>query len=185
MARRGLTARIPIRVRTPGLIALVLAAGLLLSACGGAADGDGVASAGGEANPTAEDAEQGTLAEEVQALAFAECMRANGVDMPDPAPGQGGLSDAFHETEDNYDRETVEEALAACQDLLPQRTHAGGHDAAREEATLAMAECLREQGLEVPDNLQQQGGLLHDLDDEELRAAMEECRDVLTGGEHE
>jgi predicted small secreted protein len=183
MARRGLMGRIPIRVRAPGIIALVLAAGLVLGACN-AAEGDGVASAGGEANPTAEDAEQGTLAEEVQALAFAECMRANGIDMPDPAPGQGGLSDAFHETEDNYDGETVEEALAACQDLLPQRTHAGGHDAAREEALLDMADCLREQGLEVPDNLQQQGGLLHDLDDDELRAAMEECRDVLTGGDH-
>jgi hypothetical protein len=154
---------------------------LALSACGGPGDGDGVASAGGEANPASEDGAQGQLDEEVRALAFAECMRGNGVDMPDPAPGRGGLSEAFHGIQENYDQATIDEALAACQDLLPQRAHEGGHDAARDEAELALAECLREQGLEVPDNLFEGGGL-HDVEDDELRAAMEECRDVVAGG---
>jgi hypothetical protein len=154
---------------------------MALSACGGPAEGDGVASAGGDANPAAEDTEQGTMDEEVRALAFAECMRANGVDMPDPAPGQGGLSEAFHGIQEDYDQATIDEALAACQDLLPQRAHEGGHDAARDEVELALADCLREQGLEVPDNLFEGGGL-HDVEDDELRAAMEECRDVVAGG---
>lgn len=168
---------------TFGAVAAVAALLLVLSACGGGAEGGDVASAGGDANPTPEDSEQGPLDEEVQALAFAECMRGNGVDMPDPAPGQGGLSDAFHEAEDNYDQATIEEALAACEDLLPQRAHEGGHDAERSEVELALAECLREQGLDVPDNLFG-GGRLHDVEDDELRAAMEECRDVLAGGGH-
>jgi len=154
---------------------------LALSACRGQAEGDGVASAGGDANPAAEDTEQETMDEEVRALAFAECMRGNGVDMPDPAPGQGGLSEAFHGIQENYDQATIDEALAACQDLLPQRAHEGGHDAARDEVELALAECLREQGLEVPDNLFEGGGL-HDVEDDELRAVMEECRDVVAGG---
>jgi hypothetical protein len=154
---------------------------LVLSACGGPADGDGVASAGGEANPASGDGAQEQLDEEVRALAFAECMRGNGVDMPDPAPGQGGLSEAFHGIQEDYDQATIDEALAACEDLLPQRAHEGGHDAARDEVELDLAECLREQGLEVPDNLFEGGGL-HDVEDEELRAAMEECRDVLAGG---
>jgi hypothetical protein len=153
---------------------------MALSACGGASDGGDVASAGGEARP-AEDTEQGPLDEEVRALAFAECMRGNGVDMPDPAPGQGGLSEAFHGIQEDYEQATIDEALAACEDLLPQRAHQGGHDVARDEVELALAECLREQGLEVPDNLFEGGGL-HDVDDEELRAAMEECRDVVAGG---
>ena len=156
---------------------VAVAALLVLSACGGAF-------AGGDANPTAEDTEQGSFDEEVQALAFAECMRGNGVDMPDPAPGQGGLSEAFHAAEENYDQATIDEALAACEELLPQRAHEGGHDAERGETELALAECLREQGLEVPDNLFE-GGALHDVDDDELRAAMEECRDVVAGGGHE
>jgi len=111
-------------------------------------------------------------------------MRGNGVDMPDPAPGQEGLSEALHGIEENYDQATVDEALAACEELLPQRAHEGGHDQQRDEVMLALAECLREQGLDVPDNLFEGGGL-HDVDDDELRAAMEECRDVLAGGGHE
>jgi hypothetical protein len=156
---------------------------LALSACGGGAE-DGVASAGGEADPAAENTERGSLDEEVQALAFAECMRGNGVDMPDPAPGQEGLSEALHGLEDDYDQATIEQAVTACREFLPQRAHEGGHDSARQEAMLALAECLREQGLEVPDNLFEGGGL-HDVEDEELRAAMEECRDVVAGGDHE
>lgn len=168
------------RRRTFGA-ALAVAGLLALSACGGAAEGDGVASAGGDANSTAEDTEQGSLLEEAQALAFAECMRDNGVDMPDPAPGQEGLSEALHGVEDSYDQATIDEALTACEELLPQRAHEGGHDQERDEDMLALAECLREQGLDVPDNLE---GGLHDVDDDELRAAMEECRDVVAGGEH-
>jgi hypothetical protein len=160
---------------------LAVVALFVLSACGGAAEGDGVASAGGEANPASENGAQGQFGEEVRALAFAECMRGNGVDMPDPAPGRRGLSEAFHGIQEDYDQATIDEALAACQDLLPQRAHEGGHDAARDESELALAECLREQGLEVPDNLFEGGGL-HDVEDDELRAAMEECRDVLAGG---
>jgi len=171
------------RRRKFGAVAAVAALLLVLSACGGTAESDGVASAGGEANPTAEEAEQGALDEEVQALAFAECMRGNGVDMPDPAPGQEGLSEALHGAEDNYDQQTIQQAVAACEEFLPQRAHEGGHDQQRDEAELALAECLREQGLDVPDNLFEGGGL-HDVEDEELRAAMEECRDVVAGGDH-
>jgi hypothetical protein len=152
---------------------------LVLSACN-ATQGDGVASAGGEANPTAADAEQEALDEEAQALAFAECMRANGVDMPDPEPGQEGLSGAFHGVEEEHDSETVEQALTACEDLLPQRAHGEGHDL-DDEMMLELAECLRDQGRDVPDNLFE-GGALHNQDEDELRAAMEVCRDKVAGG---
>jgi hypothetical protein len=158
-------------LRRPFGAAAAVAALLVLNACGGAAQG------------TAEGTPQGPLDEEVQALAFAECMRGNGVDMPDPAPGREGLRGALHGIEDNYDQETIEQAVTACRDLLPQRAHEGGHDQQREEVELALAECLREQGLDVPDNLFEGGGL-HNVEDEELRAAMEECRDVVAGGDH-
>jgi hypothetical protein len=153
---------------------------MVLSACN-AAEGNGVASAGGEATPTAEDAQQEPLDEEAQALAFAECMRDNGVDMPDPEPGQEGLSGAFHGVEDEHESETIDQALAACQDLLPRRAHGAGHDL-DDEAMLELAECLRDQGLDVPDNLFESGAL-HAEDEDELRAAMEVCRDEVAGGD--
>jgi hypothetical protein len=153
---------------------------LVLSACSGA-EGDGVASAGGEANPTTEAAEQEPLDEEAQALAFAECMRDNGVDMPDPEPGQEGLSGAFHGVEGEHDPETIDQALTACEDLLPERAHGAGHDL-DDETMLELAECLRDRGLDVPDNLFE-GGQLHGEDEDELRAAMEVCRDQVAGGD--
>jgi hypothetical protein len=150
------------RRRTFGAVAAVVL--LVLSACGGAA---------GDTPPPDADA---------QALAFAQCMRDNGVvDFPDPAPGQE-LSQAFqHQDVQAEDQATIDRATAACEDLLPQQEHEGGHDAEREETELALAECLRAQGLDVPDDL---GGLSHDADDE-LLAAMEKCRDEIAGGDHE
>jgi hypothetical protein len=171
------------RRRSFGAVAAV--ALLFLGACSGTGEGNGVASAGGDSNRTEEDTEREALDEEAQALAFAECMREEGIDMPDPAPGQGSLREALRGAEANYDRATYEQALTACEDLLPQREHeGGGHDQERDEDMLALAECLRERGLDVPDNLFE-GGALHDIDDDELRVAYEECRDEVVGGGHQ
>jgi hypothetical protein len=171
------------RRRTVGTVAAIAALLLILSACGGAAERGGVASAGGQANPAAtEDA--GTMDSDAQALAFAQCMREEGIDIPDPGPGQEGLSEALHGAEENYNRETYEQALTACEKLLTHRDHDRGDHGPDDEMMLELAECLREQGLEVPDNLLA-GGALHDIDDDEFRAAMEECRDEVAGGGHQ
>jgi hypothetical protein len=160
---------------------VALASVLALTACGGATEG--VASAGGEANPaTSEDAE--AMDADAQALAFAECMRDEGIDIPDPGPDQEGLSSALHDAEQSYNRETFDRALSACEELLTHRDHdRGGHEPDA-EMMLELAECLREQGLDVPDDLFQGGGL-HDVEDEEFRAALEECRDKVAGGDHQ
>ena len=170
--------RMTVRWRTFGAVAALAA--LVLTACGGGAEGGGVASAGGEENPgVAEDADETEpLDEDAQALVFAGCMRDNGVDMPDPGPGQQGLVDAFESVSGSYDRATLQQALAACQDLIPQyaQAHPQGDD-----WMLALAECLREQGLDVSDNPFQDA---HSgaIDVSEFAAAMEICRDVVTGG---
>ena len=149
------------RRRTFGAVAAVLIA-LVLSACGGASHG-----AGGTA----------PLDEDAQALAFAQCVRDNGVDMPDPGPGQQGLIDAFRAVARDYDRATLEQALSACQDLMPQyaQEHPTGDD-----WQLELAECLREQGLDVSDTPFEDA---HSgaIDVNEFSAAMEVCRDVVTG----
>lgn len=166
-------ARKPNRNRGGAVAAIAV---LVLSAC--ATDGDGVASAGGEANPAnAADIEEQLDADE-QALVFAECMRDNGVDMPDPGPGQQGLGQAFQSVAGNYDRATVEQALAACEDLIPQYPQEEQH---LPGDMLALAECLREQGLDVSDNPFDDAHAGR-IDVNELTAAMEECRNVLTGG---
>jgi len=152
---------------------------LILGACS-AADGDDVASARGEENPASPTATEGAspLDEDAQALVFAECVRDNGVDMPDPGPGQQGLADAFRAVAGDYDRATLRQALSACQDLMPQYAQQQHAD---DDWQLQLAECLREQGLEVSDNPFEDA---HSgaIDVNEFSAAMEVCRDVLTGG---
>lgn len=152
---------------------------LVMSAC--ATDGGGVASAGGEATPGAVEDNTAALDADAQALAFAECMRDNGIDMPDPLPGQQGLYEALTHGAEGEDQTTVERAFAACQELAPQYDHGPDHDQEMSETRLAIAECLREKGFDVPDDL---SGVTHDdLDqDDDLNAAMEECRDRIVGG---
>ncbi len=150
----------------------------MLGACSGA-EGERVASAGGEDNPASPGATEDSapLDEGAQALVFAECMRDNGIDMPDPGPGQQGLADAFRAVAGNYDRATLRRAIAACQNLIPQY---GQEEHADDDWQLELAECLREQGLEVSDNPFEDA---HSgaIDVNEFSAAMEVCRDVMTG----
>src|ERR687891_2144325 len=166
------------RWRTFGAAAVV--ALLVLAACS-TAGGERVASAGGDANPAqpAGTEPAAPLDEDAQALVFAGCVRDNGVNMPDPGPGQQGLVDAFRAVSGDYDQATLEQALAACQDLMPQyaQEHPTGDD-----WMLALAECLREQGLDVSDNPFEDA---HSgaVDVNEFSAAMEVCRDVVTGGQ--
>jgi hypothetical protein len=152
---------------------------LVLSACS-AAEGDRVASAGGEENPAGPAAAEqaAPLDEDAQALVFAECMRDNGVDMPDPGPGQQGLVDAIQAVAGSYDRASMRKALSACQDLMPQYAQ---EEHADDDWQLELAECLREQGLDVSDTPFEDA---HSgaIDVNEFSAAMEVCRDVLTGG---
>ena len=176
--RDGITRTIA-RQRPFGTVAAVVAL-LVLSACS-ATEGDGVASAGGERNPgnAAESEDAAPLDPDAQALVFAECMRDNGVDMPDPAPGQQGLQSAFQVVVGDYDRTTLEQAFSACEDQFPQYQQEQDHS--DEELQLAVAECLREQGLDVGDQPFTDGSL-HENDPAEITAAMNACNDVLTGG---
>jgi hypothetical protein len=153
---------------------------LALTACGGAAAGGEVASAGGEEDPVnpAEAEDTAPLDEDEQALLFAACVRDNGVDMPDPGPGQQGLVDAFQSVAGNYDQATLEQAILACEDLFPQYAQEQQHT---DDVMLALAECLREQGLDVSDD---PFGDAHAgaIDVNEFTVAMEVCRQVLMGG---
>ncbi|GAA1015721.1 hypothetical protein Aple_009850 [Acrocarpospora pleiomorpha] len=80
-------------------------------------------------------------------LAFAECMRGEGIDMPDPEDGgqvAAGSGDGFLEA-----AETCQAKLGA----PPSGQDGGGRpsDAEQREIFLQMAQCFRDNGLDVPD----------------------------------
>lgn len=164
------------RRHTFGATAAVIALSVLGACSSG--EGDAVASAGGESNSAnaVETEVTAPLNPDAQALVFARCMRDNGVDMPDPGPGQQGLGAAFQAVAGDYDEETLQQAIADCQDLMPQYAQ----DEHGDDWMLELADCLRDQGLDVSDNPFEEA---HSgaIDVGEFSAAMEVCRDVVTG----
>jgi hypothetical protein len=171
------------------VLAVALAALLGLAACGGAAEGSEIASAGSasaEPDPseTPEEEEEEEVDPDEAALEFAECMRDHGVDIPDPEPGESGGFRAFGGPDNDVDEQTMQEAMDACRDLMPQFDGPAEFDPEMEERLLAMTECMREHGIDMPDPTSNGGGIRLDLgdnpdiDEDELRAAAEECREI-------
>jgi hypothetical protein len=159
---------------------------LLLGACSSAAgDGQGVASAGsgGTSAPPASATQQGTTEE--QAQKFAQCMRDNGVDMPDPEPGGGFGGGA--ETDIDRNSPAFQKAMDACRSHLP-----GGGDLSKLDPKLidqirALTQCLRDNGVNVPDpdpNSPMLGmEAMQNIDRESpvFKKAMEACKDKVPG----
>jgi hypothetical protein len=136
------------------LTAVVLAsATLLLAGCGGSASNGGVAQLGSNtpSRTTTGDgaASTGAGSPEAAALAFASCMRFNGVpNFPDPKPGGGFV---FH-TGAGVDPSSpaFKAAQAKCKKLLPPGPGSGSPPAAQTLAHyLKVAQCMRRHG--IPD----------------------------------
>ena len=152
--------------RRLGSSALYCAALLVVSACGtgagAAADREGRADRSGEPDEAL--------------LEFAGCMRDQGVDMPDPGPeGIAGMSR-------HIDQRSPADlaALEACGEVLQrvyQETHGDDHDDVerREEMQLERVQCMRDQGIDVPDPGPGQHRFPLDTTDPAVRAALEEC----------
>jgi hypothetical protein len=161
---------------------------LVLTACGGNGDSDDVASLtdttgqsttegsgdNGSSAPSEEEREEAELE-------FAQCMREHGIDFPDPVNGR------FQFRGEAGDAEKMEEAQEACGDILegvvPQPSEE--EQAEMQEALLAFARCMREQGIDFPDpEFQEGGGALQMMpegteDDPKFDEAQEACQPIL------
>ncbi len=157
------------------LAATALSALMLFAACSEEPD-DSVASADGSATGEASQSEAASEEEGLQA--FAECMRDQGVDFPDPDP-EGGFEGAEELREVMEDEP---EAVEACQEHLAS----GEVDLSDPEIQAAMLEfsqCMRDNGIEdFPDPGDDGFGpaLLEEGEaDPEWDAALEACQPLL------
>ncbi len=211
---KALEAR-PFRIEGPTRMlkigAVLAAAALLGAACGDseAASGDPVivvesSGAGNtddstaEASDTTESDDTGSEGnEEEQALEFAQCLRDEGVDFPDPVVNADGSVDFFggaRQTDNGQnlrDDPGFENALNSCGDLLDGASFLPDQDdrTEMEDTFLAAAQCLRDNGLDVPDPDFASGpgaggggpfGPDFDPDDPATAAAIDACEDVFT-----
>jgi hypothetical protein len=154
--------------KTDWMVALTLALCIVgLVGCGGGGSGSG-------GNGTAS-------SEEEAGLEFTECLRAHGVEVEDPKPGQHNI-----EVPGDGDPAT-KAALAACNGKLDgagQELSSSEADEFREGA-LALAQCFREEGVEMGDPEFLGPGKFHldiagiDTESPAFEAAREACDDKL------
>jgi hypothetical protein len=138
----------------------------------------GRATPAASASPTAFDAEQGRK--------FAQCMRDNGIpDFPDPDPNGGeGMRGLLANSD--VDRSKIQKAMAACRSLLPNGGRRPQLDAAQQEQLRQWAQCMRDNGVDVPDPDPNGGGFAFgggdgqravDRNSPAFQKAMQACQD--------
>lgn len=180
-------------IRSAAAVLLLLAS---LAACSApTATPDGVASlasdspaADGSAEPSA------SLDFEAAQLAFAECMRDHGIDMPDPDTAGGAGGGSVQIGGRGEDRDEFQAAMEDCDQFLEQAGNLRGEtDPEMLDKMVEFAQCMRENGIDMPDP-QADGGIMvqrsadgnvsssaGDIDPSspEFQAAEEACRPIL------
>jgi hypothetical protein len=113
---------------------------------------------GGDGGRGASSSDEPTSVQDA-ALQFAECMRENGIeDFPDPEVGDGGISVGGPDPEGLPPQERAEYQAArdACQPIIDDAVQGGEQlspeeVAERQDDALAMAQCMRDRGWDMPD----------------------------------
>jgi hypothetical protein len=193
------------RRRIPILLLLALAAALAVVAAGcggGSSDAEGAEVAdvadesgggGDEQKPTTTEAPEDP---EEALLAFTECLREHGIDVPDPEfddSGRGRMRMQLGESGIDPDDPKFRAAQEECRPLLASiRGQFTEEDRQRmQDAALEFARCMRGKGFDVPDpdfsGEGPGGGAVRqffgdvDADDPKFRAAQEECSEAFEG----
>jgi hypothetical protein len=179
--------------RRHGLRAIMIAVPLLALALGAAACGSGgkdggIATAGGAKPAPAGSAAATASADREEAVRqFAQCMRDNGVDVPDPDPNAPGMGFARGGQLD-LNNPTFQKALEACRSKLPNGGAPPSLSPEQLDALRAFTQCMRDNGVEVPDPDPNapflglaRGGRI-DMDNPNFRKAFDACRDKLPFG---
>lgn len=164
------------------------AAVLLLTACGGSDDGPGVASLGDEAEDdggeAASEEEEATTEEEL--MEWVDCMREEGVDLPDPQVDEDGNPVIVMERGGSASMQDASEARGVCGPNPGMGAGSSGMDPSEmQDRALELAQCMRDNGYDMPDpDFGEGGGVIFgggevDADDPAFQDAMEQCDDIM------
>lgn len=160
-------------------LAIILAIPILLvglASCGGddsdSDDTTGSGAAGGGEATGSDD----------QALEFVQCLREQGLDVPDPDP-ESGMIDLGSAVED-AGQEAVQAAVEACRDLAPGSEGGdAGSSQEQQEALLEFAQCMRDNGVDMADPDQSGGGVIFNdpnlANDPDFQDALTTCQPII------
>src|SRR3954454_9635646 len=142
-----------LRIRSMAVV-LAVPAVFGLAACGAKAGDDDIASAGGGTAKASASASPGeSLSPQDSALKFAQCMRENGVNMPDP-----GADGRIQIRANPGNQAKVQAAMKKCQHFMQGGGRLGNPDDPKvRDKLLKFAQCMRQHGVDVPDPQAGQG----------------------------
>ncbi len=178
-------------ITRPRALALLVAAGLTLSACSSSTDVAEVASLERTAGTSTDAAAD--PASEAELLAYVQCVRDQGVDLADPTVnpdgtltlGGGGPGSGDGSGVPAIDHDALLAAQEVCGEVPTGSLGSAIKDTTEfQDAALVFVQCLRDEGLEVADpdfsttSGQGGGGMLGGLDrtDPAVAAALEVCQ---------
>jgi hypothetical protein len=185
----------------PRLVVLVAAMAVALTACGGSSGARVASIEDATFDPaTNTTTEAGVVDEEAAVLAFAECMRDQGVtDFEDPDIGADGSIEfrlRGQAEASGVDRETMQAAFEACRTEIEGLAFGPGSvDRSEiEDDLVEFAACVRDNGYDMPDpdfsamgpgqgGEEGQGGPFAgiDPDDPAFRSAVDACQEIFGG----
>ena len=184
-------------MRTKYLVGLILTLALVAGACTGDSDLPSIASLETDPpNPSAESATDADQAADSEAamLAFTQCLRDQGIDVGDPTIDADGnlqlppiefeTSDTVTDPDELPDMSEFEEMIAPCEEHLEGvvGSFSPGDTTEIEDMFLAYAECMRENGIDMPDpDFSSDGGVidLGAIGGDNFEAADAACRPLL------
>jgi len=167
-------------MRKTTLAAAMLAAAVLLTGCAEDKPDAQVASgAGGQAESTAPTSAPPSLSRDEMAVKFTQCLREQGLNVPDPEPGKGPM--LRFDKNSGVTQEKVQQAMDACKDYNPQGQSSANPQ--QEENGRKYAECMRTNGVEkFPDPKPGQQGIMIGpgvADDPDFQKAQGACQSIL------
>lgn len=175
-------------------VPVLLAFGLVVTACSSGNPDSGVASIANDSTSEVMDQDSAdTSSGEEDLLAFAACLRDEGLDVDDPTvDADGNLQPPRARDLQNVDRDVARAAFEACSALLSDVTFGlASRDLTEiQDSFLEFAVCMRENGYDMPDpdfsNFGQprQGGRVFggdlDRDDPAFQSAFAACEDIFS-----
>ncbi|MEU9315163.1 hypothetical protein [Streptomyces sp. NPDC048295] len=131
------------RAQSRGVAACLIAAAVVLSATACSGDGGG----SGSGTKSAGSASDTKKTDEDQALEHRKCLREQGLDIPEPKPGEDSRGITINGG--GKSKKEMEKAFKACQD----KSVGGSKEItqAQKDKMLAFARCMRKNGIDMPD----------------------------------
>ena len=180
------------------LTSLILVLALVAAACSDSGDSSEIASLEADSANTSDDDSAADVDQVAQSeaamLAFTQCLRDQGIDVDDPTMDADGnmqlppinieVPDVVADPDELPDMSEFEDMIAPCEEHLEGvvSTFSSADTTEIEDMLLAYAECMRDNGVDIPDPDFSSGGGVIDLGaigGEDFEAAEAACSPLL------